>query len=92
MLAGGLHSGTLQDIAQARTGKAGSTHRTLAPLDARDLRAMQATSVACAFKGVDDRVSLDFRKLGEVQGNGFLDFSADREKPVVRIELVGSNM
>src|SRR5580658_5976661 len=71
VLAGGLHSGTLQDIAQAWAGKAGCANRALAPLNAGDLGAMQAASVAGAFEGVDDRVSLDFRKLGEIQGDGF---------------------
>ena len=87
MLAGGLHSGALQNVAQAWTGKAGSAHRAFAPLDAGDLRAMEAASVAGAFEGVDDGVSFEFGEFGQAQGEGLLDFSADGETPFVSIEL-----
>jgi hypothetical protein len=54
VLASGLHSGALKNVAQARAGKAGSAHCTFAPLNAGDLRAMEAASVAGALERVDD--------------------------------------
>src|SRR5271166_3671530 len=52
VLACGLDSGALQDVAQAWAGEAGGAYSALAPLHAGDLRAMEAASVAGAFQGV----------------------------------------
>ena len=48
---------------------------------------MQIASVAGALERVDDRVGLDFGKLGEAERERLLHFSANRESPVVRVEF-----
>src|SRR5271166_5920690 len=60
VLAGGLDPRLLQDITQAWTGKAGGAYGTLAPLNAGDLGALQAATVAGAFERVDDGVVFEF--------------------------------
>ena len=65
MFAGGLHSGALQHVAQARTGESCRTHRALAPLDAGNLRAVQTAAIAGTLKRIYDGVDLKFGKLGE---------------------------
>src|SRR5437660_780198 len=77
LLAGGFHSGTLQYIAQARTGETGGAHRSLSPLHAGNLWTLQATAVSGALECVDDGVSLQFRKVCEAQGERLVYLSAE---------------
>src|SRR5579863_7802977 len=54
VLAAGFRSGALQHIAQARSGEAGGSHRTFAPLNAGNLGTMKAASVPGALESIDD--------------------------------------
>src|SRR3984957_17645155 len=87
VLAGGLNPGALQNIAQTWASEPRSSDSPLAPLYARDLRAMQAASVAGALERVDNGVRLEFLKLGQLQRQRFLHLAAQREAPVVGIEF-----
>ena len=87
MFARGFHSGPLQNITQARTGKTGRAHRAFAPLDAGNLRPLQTASIASALERVDDGVRLHLGQLGKAQRERLLDFSAQRETPAAGIEF-----
>lgn len=89
MFARRLHPGALQHVVQSWAGKSRRAHRTLAPLNAGNLRAMQATAVAGALKSVNDRVGVHFRKLGQAQCECLLYFATDHEMPVIRIQFAG---
>ena len=92
VLASRLHSGLLQNVAQARSGKPCRADRAFAPLNSRNLRTVKAASVARAFERVDDGMRFEFREIGKLEGKSFLDFSADCEAPAVRSSSLGSCM
>src|ERR1700722_681609 len=89
VLAAGFEAGSLQNIAQARPGKARCAHGPLAPLNAGDLRALQGAAISGALQSVDHGVSFNLTEFAEGNRQGFLDFATDGEFPLLRIQFAG---
>src|ERR1700728_34040 len=87
VLARRLHSGLLQNIAQAWSGKLCRAHRTFAPLNSVNLRTMEAASVARAFECVDDGMRFEFREIRKFERKSFVALSSHRETPLGQIEF-----
>ena len=59
VLTGGLDAGALQEIAQSRAGETGRPNCSFLPLNAWNMRLLEAASVAGAFERIDYRMLFD---------------------------------